>query len=552
MVTPSQTAPRGPRWPWAATSVLLVFVLSGCANGLRLYDEPRSKLATGIKEGYGNASVLSTIEVEKKNLDKLLEEELKVVRDNQQLRVDFALLRIADDSTPMAVTYTDKAVPRLRELGYPSVRDARASAIAEVEDEVFAQELTALEKRIRTFAPGIDLPRCKVGGTLPNTIPVPAGVTAQNHRRASHFYGLYREACRGRLQGVAAAPGGLAGHALTAWQSALAEVEALDQEVDTAQKDVAEKTAARDKAAKAATDAAKAGDVTTKDLQAKAAAAEKALQDALSLPGNAKKRVEALVVLLTAAAGGTVDTKDREVATAAAVAKSIPSLAGDLKNLVERGRAPSVNNLLIELRHQVVLLERARQRRSFAQQRADLARAQYEAIRTEAELWVRFADAMCSLAVAVAGGTWPGQKCDNFSIETKQDTTEPTGQKMTCKLSDPLLPADCVLVGRRWNEVIRSPGNDAATRELYKGLAAYFQALAAEGTQHELTFRLIDVRHREALVARESALRGWDNLVAVPVDQLDAYYRAGLKPAEIADLLVKALGFAAIAFGVSQ
>jgi hypothetical protein len=60
------------------------------------------------------------------------------------------------------------------------------------------------------------------------------------------------------------------------------------------------------------------------------------------------------------------------------------------------------------------------------------------------------------------------------------------------------------------------------------------------------------VLHRETLAARQSAIQGWDNLVAVPINQLDAYYQAGLKPAEIADLIVKALGFTAIAIGVSQ
>jgi hypothetical protein len=91
-----------------------------------------------------------------------------------------------------------------------------------------------------------------------------------------------------------------------------------------------------------------------------------------------------------------------------------------------------------------------------------------------------------------------------------------------------------------------------ATRELYKALAAYLQALAIQGTESEQTFNLIDIGHREALAGREAALRGWDNLVAVPISQLDAYYQAGLKPAEIADLLIKALGFTAIAIGVSQ
>lgn len=556
MVKPSRTAPRGPRCPWAATSLGLVFVLYGCANGIRLYDEPRSRLATGIKEGYANASVLSTIAVEKRNLDRLLEEELRVVRDNQQLRVDFALLRIADDSTPMAVTYTKRALPRLKELGYGSVKDARQKLIDQVAVKVRSQQLTEFGDLIKA-AGRIAPPDCVVGATLPDTLEVSPSVPPQNRERALHFYGLYRTACANLLQAETATPGGLAGQAFTVWLSAVAEVAALDRQIDDAQKDVAGKTEARDKAAKAAADAATTGAATTKDLQEKAAAAEKTLQDAKSFADlivgkeNAKKHVDALVVLLTAAAGGKIDTKDPQVATAAAVAGSIPSLTGELKELVDRGRAPSVNNLLIELRHQVVLLERARLLRSFAQQRADLAHAQYEAMRAEAELWVRFADAMCSYASVVAGKGWPAQKCDNFTIDPGDPNASPP-KLMTCMLADPAIPTNCVLVTQRWNEVIRSPGKDDAPRELYKGLAAYLQALAAGGTQHELTFRLIDVRHREALVTREAALRGWDNLVAVPVDQLDAYYRAGLKPAEIADLIVKALGFAAIAFGVSQ
>jgi hypothetical protein len=54
------------------------------------------------------------------------------------------------------------------------------------------------------------------------------------------------------------------------------------------------------------------------------------------------------------------------------------------------------------------------------------------------------------------------------------------------------------------------------------------------------------------LLAESSAIQAWNNLVSVPLDQLDGYYQGGLKPAEIADLLVKALGFTAITVGVSR
>lgn len=68
----------------------------------------------------------------------------------------------------------------------------------------------------------------------------------------------------------------------------------------------------------------------------------------------------------------------------------------------------------------------------------------------------------------------------------------------------------------------------------------------------EQSFREIDVRHRETLLARRSAIESWNSIVSIPLDQLDAYYSGGIKPAELADLIVKALGFTAIAVGVSQ
>jgi hypothetical protein len=213
---------------------------------------------------------------------------------------------------------------------------------------------------------------------------------------------------------------------------------------------------------------------------------------------------------------------------------------------LEQAAVPSVNNLLIEMRHQVLLLEYAKQLRTLGQQRVDILKTRYEALNKEARFWLNFGDAVCSYAVVSAGGEFPRRSCDEFSVSFMTET-----KMWSCTVPNAPLIKNCAL-GKPWHETIESPGNTAATRELYKALAAYLQALAIQATQHEQTFRLIDVRHREALASRESAIRGWDNLVAVPVNQLEAYYQAGLKPAEIADLIVKALGFTAIAVGVSQ
>ena len=522
--------------------------LSGCGGAFRLYDTSRAKMATDIKDRYTKADVLGAIEVERKNLDNLLAEELIVVRANQQLRVDFALLRVADDSTPMADTYA-KALARLKELGIAGFKQAR-------EEREGAIDLAAGNRKLQTFANAIKRltkaapPPCRLGAPLPATLDVAQPLNADDRASAQGLYDLYRAACTAVQKAPPSAATGLLQQALMEWKEARDEVAGLDRSVQAANKDVEAKSTAYQNALDAEKRAAGADEAEKKVLLDKVAEALKALEkakDVAKLVGTksaAAERMDALVVLLSAAAGGTPSTSDEKLKKAAIVAREIPSLVGDMAALLQKAQAPSVSNLLIEMRHQVLLLEYVQQLRGFAQQRTDILKARYDALAEEARLWLRFGDAVCSYAVVKAEGdqSFPGEKCDGFVV--KIDKT------ITCQIGD--APIESCRLEKPWNENIRGRADGVATRELYKALAAYLQALAIQGTQYDQTFLLIDVGHRETLASRESALRGWDNLVAVPISQLDAYYQAGLKPAEIADLLVKALGFAAITVGVTQ
>jgi hypothetical protein len=528
--------------------VLAATTLWGCGS-FRLYDESRAKQAAGIKERYAKAEVLGTLDVEKKNLDNLLAEELKVVRDNQRLRVDFALLRVADDTTPMADTYVGKAQKRIDDLGFASFKALRQARHAAIDLAVGNQEIQGLVRRIRSLAK-TPPPPCEPGVPLPETMDLSQ---ATDRASVEGQYARYRNACNklaetkdsGRIQ-----------EAKADWMQAHGDVAMLDQSVQDAQKVVTARSKAHDDALAEQKNAAAAAAKTTEALQRKADAARKALEKAkdiakvVEVRDSATKRVDALVTVLTAAAGGTVTPEDENLKKAATVAKEIPSLAGDMEALMKQRKVPSVNNLLIEMRHQTLLLDHAKQLQTFAQERADILKAHYDALQEEARLWLRFSDAVCSYAVVKSRQAFPGPACDTFVVTaaTPATATEPA-KPATCKIGQDLAP--CPL-DKPWNESIQDRSNAVATREIYKALVAYLQVLAIQGTEHEHAFRLIDVTHREALAGRASALKEWDNLVAVPVSQLDAYYQAGLKPAEIADLLVKALGFTAIAVGVSR
>jgi hypothetical protein len=507
-------------------------------------------MSTDIKEQYVKADVLGIIDVEKKNLDNLLAEELKVVRDNSRLQVDFALLRIADDNTPMGDTYTKKASERIKELGYPGFKNLRLALTADVDLRVRQRALQEFGELLAQLT-GVFPPPCPIDGSLPERMEIPAAVAGDTRAGAENFYRLYRDACQRVQETIALQPRqGLLKDAFDEWQAAQEENAKLDQTVDEAERNKEMKEAAYNAALAELVKAKESGPKVQEELTQNAALLKQDFENASGIANSianknaALKRADAIVVILTAAATGEINTTDPQLMKAATIAKEIPSLAGDVTALVAQARVPSVSNLLVELRHQVVLLEYAKQLRTLMQQRVDILKTQYDALLEEARSWLRFGDAVCSYAMVSGGRQFPGQACDDFSPAVASGI-------WSCSVPG-MSPVENCSIGKRWNENIQSPGGSEATREIYKALAAYLQALAVQATQKDQTFRLIDVRHREALASREAALRSWDNLVFVPVTQLEAYYQAGLKPAEIADLIVKALGFTAIAVGVSQ
>ena len=520
-------------------------ILSGCA-GVRVHDESKAIVTAGIKEKYAQANVLGVIDVEKQNLDNLLAEELKVVRDNQKLQVDFALLSIADNNTPMGATYAQEAVDRLKKLGYSdNLKQVRTAVLEEADLKAAKRAMDVSSDLIRNIT-GRMPPPCPDKDSLPQELLLPESISDQNRVGAQFLYKRYQKDCTTHQNLLKKQPGGDTRQAYNEWKTAEAKHKEILKSIDDARKALKEKRDAYNQALERLNEAKKSGDELEQQIRDEAALLLNDLESAKEVaklidPGIvAEERLNAIIVLLTAAAGEEINTSEPDIKKAATIVKEIPSLAGDIQGLLEQAKAPSVNNLLIEMRHQVQQLEYAKQLQTLSQQRLDILRVKYDAFKEEARYWLAFGDAMCSYAVLSAGKAFPGQRCDDFVISSDG----------TCKLGDEEI-SNCAL-GEPWNTNIQAQSSKAATRELYKALAAYLRALAVQSKPPQQDFRLIDVRHRETLAAKESAIRGWDNLVAVPIDQIYAYYQAGLKPAEIGDLLVKALGFTAVAIGLAQ
>ena len=534
-----------------ASLALAAVILAGCSAGVRLQDEPKSKVMAATKESYANAKVLEIFDVERTNLANLLAEELKVVRDNNALQIDLALLEFADNNTPMADTYVGDAKDHLEQLGYSSHKNLRAVLLARSVEPVRNRELTDRSKRIKKVA-GISPPNCQRDVELPRKMQWPAELSERAISVAKTNYAAYREACITRKAALVSVPipEGKTKKALDNWNTAKSELEAREQNIQQLKGQVAQRRKDYNDALTLVKMAESRGERLETELRGNAETAlaalnnVKALLDKTDASVLAGENVNNIITLLTAASGVEIDTKNTDVKKAAEILAEIPSLAGDMNALMEQARAPSVSNLLIEMRNQVLRMEYAVKLRTLSEERVAILKRVYDGFWDDAKLWLEFFDAVCSFAVVSAGKAFPGLACDEFTVRVT------SGGEVKCKLgAEPL--ADCILA-KPWNENISKPANDTATREIYKALSAYLRALGSQSQQHEQTYNLINIRHHETLAAKETAVRSWNNLVETPLEQLDAYYASGIKASEIADLFVKALGLTAIAIGVSD
>ena len=533
-----------------------LIMLSGCAAGsLRLYDETKSKMSAEVKEKYGQADVVGVIDVEKKNLDALHQEELQVVRDNLRLQLDLTLLELADNDSPMAETWQDEIETPIDALGFSNSGNLRKFLGGSDQVALRSAELERLRDRIST-ATSKPPQECTVGGALDSDLQFPPGLSQVVIDRAQDRYQIYKETCEKLKKAhgeTELAEAGKVNKARRNWENAKKVLVDTKREADNAKKGVDKIAKDYEASVAKVREAGTRGDALRKTIKEKADALRSDLEKATKLAPQAlsEERLSAILTLLKAAASEQTKVEDNaELAQAVLMVNGLSSLAGDVAGLIAEAKAPSVGNLLIELQHQTVLLEHAKAVETLQEQRVNILESKYAAYRSEAELLLTFRDALCSFAFRSENKTHPGDKCDEFSVVQDNKT-------WTCKFpgEDPIRDSDpnnkkCALF-KPWKTFLSKPPQGDAGREFFKALASFTRIFPVRAFQIEQDFNLVDLQHRENLASREMALRAWNNLAAVPIDQLHAYYLSGLKPEAVADLIVKALGFTAITAGVS-
>jgi hypothetical protein len=569
--------------------VLAALAVSGCAM-VRLYDQGKDTAAKDIKTQYGQVQLLTIVDTERKNLDALLQEELTVLREARRAGLDLDLLALIDSARPIGfaiattlethilsvengqakwtpTTAVGPVIKRANELagGADGIAALRKVTLTAAKHESYAGRVRDRAEFIAELVGGRTPPTCDTDALdkalAAFVTSIPDDTTREMVKTNAE---VYQKACGELRVGVGT---GKIARAFGAAEEARGSVKVRRAETEKIGKALSEAMAAYD----AAVEAVKAADTsaTRENLKMAADTLKGALDGAakgltvLDIPIFSEAQIQAIDRILSAVASGQVNADqvaEPGLSRAAAVAAVVPSLQAAAET-VRKARVPGVSDLLIEKEHQLLLRDYALRRTAFAEQRADLHEARYRALLLEADALVEEHDALCTFMEKQTERD-TRLDCDTLRIDVKQppDATVATlqeclfgiGRTAAASVVDQRLTGPACPLAITWSAGLES-AKPEAKRQLYRAVSALVRRRAiAEVLRDEADIRLVDLAHQEAVTADEYAVRAWNSLIATPINQLAAFYGTGIKPAELADLIVKAVGLAAIGVGVNR
>ena len=520
----------------------LPLALCAC-QGMYLHSSDRAAAAATAKKDIESVDVASVVKTEQENLAQLLAEEAKSIEARSKLVATLSVLDLASSDESVASHYRSALQKMGLAFGNATMLKLRDQGDCEKKKANAAQQVPNLARQLQLLG-AKEVPAC---GKLPaGGLPAPAGLSADDAKDFADTGALYAQQCSLRQAECRVAPKEAddLDKARKAKADRRNEAATLKTALDEATKQYKEAVQANQKKGQAGAEA-------EKDLRDKAKKVldgiDKLAEKSPALANRAKG--SALVDLLTAAASGNADASQPDLAAAMEAAKSFPALVGSIEKARAARETVPVSSLLLALNDLTVQAERDARLAALDDEEIAALQRKLEARTTQAGLWRRYSDQLCNLALYSADKKLPGKACDTLELSE-------SGATCTIRFSaDPKEPPrkveNCVLQ-RSWRALFDGNLDGAARRALYEAAAAYLHVrlIAYATTQEE--FKRIDVEHRRVLVNREASLGQWRNLVAVPASELDGYYSGGIKPAELADLIVKIVGFTAIAIGVAQ
>ncbi|UQA54680.1 hypothetical protein [Polyangium aurulentum] len=495
----------------------LIALASGC--GMHVHSTADHALAESARRDFHGARLGAGLRAERDTARALLLEELAAVRADGEARRDHALAEIlaSDDGFTLLRGLVDDRARELvggdREALRQLVRRARALQRAE-------SALDAALSLYRTAAPALADPGVS---PTPLACPLPEGM-ARPATMATFIDG-YERACKdviaARDELKKAAPGGEIGRLLRVVDEERAEDETNAAKAESLLRDY-------QRASKSYLDAARPGAVqgAALEVDARLQLTLKTL-DALDKSGPTghlmalEERYRRITSLTASAAQGEA-AEASGVDAPQAVAQIVAARIVE----IEKARAGEALPLLLleadRLRITLEAEQRAERRRKA---RRGLHLAERDASFAEARSLVLTLDALDAL--------------DKMSAPPASASPSPA----------PSPRVRCTLTPRIDESFAKS---EPVCREPISLALIHFTMSWTAGRIPAENARWLarGVMHEEAIDASGAALALWQGMLAVPLEEIARYHESGVVPAQLAQILVTALGLGAIAVGV--
>ncbi|MEM9292147.1 MAG: hypothetical protein AAGD01_10740 [Acidobacteriota bacterium] len=541
-------------WPLAPLALVALVGMAltsvGCGT-VRLHRPQDAALAEKARAQFEAADLAATVKAERDRLDQMLAAELELVEKHTLARRDARLVFLIDrERTREAWDFLEQDLSaRLRRLGISDrdqlrdflIRDARASRQLEKLATVDADY--AVEKSNDSTLPDLDCPQTSQVEP-PAEGSVPRIFWDEHHLECQRYLAMLR----GQAEGQDLLLGGTLtnGTAIAAMQGARSQARQATQEAVDGLED-----------ARAAIKEARAASSEPADREPLRTAAQKLIAHA----GQVERAMEAFVRGDDGAALKELGLDDLAAALAAAQAQMAALGLGSEFALGDLSALPLASRLEAE-------------REELAAGLADILAGDDAS---------RVIQSLRAIGVALDGADqapWTA-----LTLKEKQLALDLAAARDRELLFDQTLALleeqeaayrnELIFLGQaelRRQELERkgclSQGageNPAVSRSLLTGedavgcrplffrlLVDYSAAWTLGRVQSEqIDYRLIALQHQAALDTSEIAFQKWASLLGPPIEQIVVFSSSGLKPDELVETLVSALGLGAIAVGVN-
>lgn len=522
--------------------------LAGCKS-VHLYDPARAAVSKSAVEQKNNVKLNTVSEKSAETLDALLVNEIAVSNSAHDFlfRNDLFRMAASEGRSETVLDWIDAVDLRLKGLGY----DSREQFAQELElrppFEILRSDVAAKRLEFELMSPewAKKLPGCRksmpdewvdVSEAVAKAVAaVESGTStldADVHLFYSAIYPEYRDLCdafltvQEKLKPFAPTDGAIA--------ATRAAMEERRDEIARREKSAKDAAAAIKDLKSKIKDATKSGVKPSEtlarelaDLRAKVGSL-KATQSAFDIEVLSEETIdsiEAVLVGLAAAPEGDEMTLSPELETAAQMLKNVTSLADSAAALSEKSKQPPVAHLVIEMNRQILLHDFARRMIALEKAEIEYLEEMLKAYLAQAASYREFGLALCNFGY----DDFP-KTCDQLAVDLDADDAE--------KCAVPGEDAPCPLK-KTWAELLETRGEKK--RHVLEAVVALADSHRAAKRASEFEYRINDNTYRRTLLASEIAIAQWKNLIDIPVDQVAAFYDAGVKPETIGDFLVKAL-----------